>query len=686
MTRPHADRRSKLAVREVATPHHLSRSIWIYLALLVGIVAIYGQTIRYDFLNYDDPEYVTDAHVRSGLTLPGITWAFKAGYSSNSFPLTWISHMLDFQLFGVHSGAHHLVSVVLHALSTLVLFAFLKRATGAVGRSAFVAFVFALHPLHVESVAWIAERKDVLCVVFWMLALWAYARYTERPSVARYATVTALFCCGLMSKPLIVTFPFIALLMDWWPLRRFASQPARWLFLEKVPLIALTLCASVGTYIAQQHQGAIIAVRQIPIALRVQNAFLSYVLYLRDFVWPSNLAVFYPYLERPAWLILAAAVAMIATTVMAARNVRRRPYLAVGWFWYLGTLIPEIGLVQAGSQSRADRYTYISLIGISIIVAWGAAELFEKRGWSRRLLVASAAGLCAAWTVVAWIDVQYWRNSVALFTHALEITDANYVAYNNLGAALRQDGKIREAIEDFDHVIAILPDDAEAQDNLGEALTAEGRFDEAAPHLLEAVRLRPGFAKAHIDLGAVLLRTGHTGDAEAQYRIAVRLHPTDAAARYGLGGVLMSEGRDQEARAHLKEALPLLIAEVQMNPEGVDGLYNLGTLYGLLGRTDEAILEFSQVLRLRPGDAQARFNLGTVLASRNRLNEAASQFAEAVELAPDFPAAHFSLGRVYGALGRYDDAAREYREALRLNPTNADARRQLEAITGRLAR
>ena len=650
--------------------------------LLAGIFLVYGQTISHDFLNYDDPEYVSEPHVRGGLSLSGITWAFTSGYSSNSFPLTWISHMLDFQLFGARSGPHHLVSVALHAMSSLMLFAFLRRVTGAPGRSAFVAFVFALHPLRVESVAWIAERKDVLCVLFWMLALWTYARYSERPSIGRYALFVALFCCGLMSKPLMVTFPFVALLIDWWPLRRFATESVRWLFFEKLPLIALSLLASVVAYIAQEHQGALAAADQIPTATRVGNAFLSYVAYLRDFVWPSNLAVFYPYLERPLWLTLAAALSVAAATAIAVRSIRQRPYVAVGWFWYLGTLVPAIGFVQAGSQSRADRHTYISLIGISIIVAWGAAELFEKRGWNRRLLVAGAVGFCAAWTAVTWIDVQYWRNSVSLFTHALEVTDGNYVAYNNLGVALRQDGKIREAIDDFEHSVAILPEDAQAQDNLGEALTEEGRIDEAASHLLEAVRLRPRFAKAHVDLGALLLRSGRTGEAESQYRLAIQIQPADAAAHYGLGGVLMSQGRKQEALAHLQLALPLLITEVAMNPEGVDGLYNLGTLYGILGRTDEAILEFSRAISLRPDDAQARFNLGTALASRNRLNEAADQFAEAVQLVPGYVAAHFSLGKVLAALGRDDDAAREYRETLRLNPEFADARRQLEILAG----
>jgi tetratricopeptide (TPR) repeat protein len=578
------------------------------------------------------------------------------------------------------------VNVALHAISALLLFVFLRRVTDTSWRSTFVAVAFALHPLHVESVAWIAERKDVLCTLFWMLTLYAYARYTERPSAGRYALVAAMFCCGLMSKPMIVTFPFVALLLDEWPLRRFQSQPARRLILEKVPLIALSLCASVVAYIAQSRQGVVNALAQVPLAVRTGNAFVSYFLYLRDFVWPANLAVFYPYVERPAWQMIAAALAIATATALAAQNIRRRPYISVGWFWYLGTLIPVIGLIQVGSQSRADRYTYIPLIGISIIVAWGAVELFERRGWNRRLLASGAAGVCVVWAVLSWSDVVYWRNSATLFTHALEVTDANYIAYNNLGAALRHDGNIPEAIDNFEHVVAIRPDDAEAQDNLGEALTAAGKMGDAEPHLVQAIRLRPSFAKAHVDLGAVLLQEGHTAEAESQYRIAVESDPADAAAQYGLGGVLMRQGEHQEGLAHLQQALPLLRAQVAMNPEDVDGHYNLGTVYGMLGRADEAIAEFSQAIRLRPGDAQARFNLGTALASRNRLSEAAAEFAAAVHLLPDYAAAHFNLARILVALGRKEDAIGEYRETLRLNPENADARRELEAIAGSSAR
>ena len=680
MTRPHAIRRPKVPTREAPSPRDFRAGIWICLALAAAVFIVFGQTYGHDFLNYDDPEYRGNVHVRGGLSLSAIAWAFRAGYSSNSFPLTWISHMFDFQVFGSRSGPPHLVNAALHAASAILLFLILERVTGATGRSAFVAFAFALHPLRVESVAWLAERKDVLCTLFWMLTFYAYTSYVARPSVGRCTTVLALFVCGLLAKPMIVTLPFAALLLDIWPLRRFENQPARKLVLEKIPLIVLALGACVIAYVAQQRQGVVNAVDRIPLGIRAGNAFFSYVAYLRDFVWPANLAVFYPYVERPVWQMIFAALAIVAVTVYAIRMIRQRPWIAAGWFWYLGTLIPVIGLIQVGSQSRADRYTYIPLIGISIIVAWGASELFESRHWNWRVLAAVATGVCVAWAIVTWIDVQYWRNSVTLFTHALAVTDENYVAYNNLGVAMREEGNVQDAESDFQHVVAIRPDDAEAQDNLGEALTGEARIGEAVLHLRESVRLLPEFAKAHVDLGTALLRVGNADDAESELRLAAQLRPEDAAAQYSLGGVLMSEGQEQEAMTHLQEALPLLIAEVETNPESVDGHYNLGTLYGMLGRADEAIAEFYQAIHLRPTDAQARFNLGTALIARNRVNEASDQFAEAIRLVPEYEAAHLSLGRALVAMGRRDDAIREYQETLRLDPGSAEARRSIEAL------
>jgi tetratricopeptide (TPR) repeat protein len=567
-------------------------------------------------VNYDDPLYVTgNPQVRGGLTWHGVVWAFTSAHDSNWIPLTWLSHMLDCQLFGLASGAHHLSNVALHGFGALLLFGLLRRMTGARWRSAFVALAFALHPLHVESVAWVAERKDVLSAALFFPTLWAYVEYTRRPSRAKYLLVFLLFCCALMAKPMVVTLPFVALLLDFWPLRR---KPAVGLILEKLPLFALAVGASVVTYLVQEHAGAVSSISQVPLAARLQNALVCYLTYLGNFVWPARLAVFYPYSIPPVWAWMMAGFALAAVTVLVLRARDRHPYAAVGWLWYVGTLAPVIGLVQAGSQSRADRYTYLPMVGISIVLAWGATEAVGRWRWGRPALAVSMVAVCSAWAVAAWFNVGNWQNSISLFRHAIQVTNENYVAYNNLAVAERQAGEFDEAVSSFQSVVRIQPQDAQARDNLGEALMAAGRVDEAVPHFEEAVRLQPGSAKA----------------------------------QYGLGGVLVEQGRFQEALPHLQQALPQLAEAVGNNPGDPDLRYNLGTLLGMMGRADEAIVQFAEAVRLQPGDPEAHFNLGTALASRNRLEEARDEFAAAVRLRPDYVNARINLERILAALGQ----------------------------------
>jgi tetratricopeptide (TPR) repeat protein len=666
-----SSRPSSSQANQPGPARHPSLDFWICVLLLLAILAVYGQVRSHGFVNYDDPQYVTgNPQVRGGLTWHGLVWAFTSAHDSNWIPLTWLSHMLDCELFGLESAPHHLMNVALHAVAALLLFGLLRRMTGARWRSAFVALAFALHPLHVESVAWVAERKDVLSAALFFLTLWAYLDYTERPSRGRYLLVVLIFCCGLMAKPMVITLPFIALLLDFWPLRRKAAVG---LILERLPLFVLAAGASVVTYLVQEHAGAVSSVSQVPFVVRLQNALVSYVAYLGDFVWPVRLAVFYPYSIPPVgeWMIAGFALAAVTVLVLRARD--RYPYAAVGWLWYLGTLVPVIGLVQAGSQCRADRYTYIPMVGISIVLAWGAAEAVRRWRWGRPALAVSMAAVCSAWSVVAWFNVGNWRNSISLFRHAIEVTNENYVAYNNLAVAQRQAGEFNEAVSSFQSVVRIQPQDAQARDNLGEALMAVGRADEAMPHLEEAVRLQPGFAKAHIDLASALIRSGRPAQAEAQYRVALQLRPVSAEAHYGLGGVLVERGRLQEALPHLQEALPQLVEAVGSNPGDPDLRYNLGTLLGMMGRADEAIAQFAEAVRLQPGNPEAHFNLGTALAARNRLEEARDEFAAAVRLRPDYVNAHINLGRILAALGHADEAAREFSEAERLKPGFAAA-------------
>jgi tetratricopeptide (TPR) repeat protein len=646
------------------------------LGLLAAVFAVYGQVWSHEFLNYDDPDYVTaNAHVQGGLSAANFVWAFTSTYASNWHPLTWLSHMLDFQLFGLRSGPHHLMNVAIHAISTLVLFAFLWKATGARWRSAFVAFVFALHPLHVEAVAWTAERKEVLSGMFWMLTFVAYLSYTRQKSLARYALVVAMVVCALMAKPMAITLPVVLLLLDYWPLRRFERERQAALVIEKLPLVALAIGSAIVTYLVQQRTGAVSGVDQIPVLNRLANAFASYFVYLVKFAWPSNLAVFYPYPESPQWVLtIASALTIAGITAFAIRQARVRPYFAVGWIWFLVTLLPVIGLIQAGAQSHADRYMYLPMIGLTIAIAWGLADWLERRGWSQTALAAGATAVCAAWAMVTFVDVNYWRDSIAIFERAIQVTDRNAIAYNNLGSALWDQGRLTEALPKFEMAVMIQPQAPEKQDNLGSALTAAGRFEEAQVHLERALQLSPDLAKAHVDLALAFMRQRKIEDASAHYLTALRLQPDNPEAHYGLGGILVQQGRNQEAQPHLEKGIPYLLGKIHASPDSEENRYNLGTLYGMMGRTADAITQFSEAIRLRPDDAETRLNLGTALMAQNRAKEAMDQFASAVRLQPDYVRGHVSLAQALNSLGRDEEALREFNEALRLDPNSAEAR------------
>lgn len=635
--------------------------VLICAALLIAILAVYSQVRGFDFLNYDDQDYVTkNAHVISGLNADSLAWALTSTDFANWFPLTRVSHVADVQMFGLDAGAHHVTNVVLHAITALLLFALLKRITRTTWPSAFVAFVFAIHPLHVESVAWISERKDVLSALFWILTLWAYILYIQRPNPLRYAAIIVLFCCGLMSKPMIVTLPFTLLLIDYWIKRK----PA---ILEKIPLFALSIASAVATFLIQQRGGAVSTFAQIPLAGRIGNALAAYCAYLVQFLWPANLAVFYPFTPQPLWIVLASAIVLLAITAVAIRSRD----LLTGWLWYLITLLPVIGLIQVGGQSHADRYTYIPLIGISIMLSFGAAGLVARQPRLEKPVAALAIVACTAWTIVARINTAYWRNSIDLFEHAAAVTDRNYIAYNNLGDALRSAGRSDESIRNFKTAVEIQPAFADAQDNLGEALLSEGRIDEAILHLTTAVRLDPESPEARVNLGTALGDNGKIADAEEQYRAALQLDPDSAQARRGLGNTLARNGRFAEAIAQYKEAL-------RVTPNDADTHYDLGLAAAQMGDQNQAIAQFAEVVRLQPSSPEARFNLGAALVEVDRFEEAAAAFQDAVNLKPDYLRARFNLASALATLQRYPEAAREFAAILDTDPNFPNARHNLE--------
>jgi protein O-mannosyl-transferase len=624
---------------EPATPAVPRRlDLWISLALAAGVFAIYAQVRHFDFTGYDDPDFVVNnLHLRDGLSPASIAWAFRTGYAANWFPLTWLSYIVGVSLYGFDSGWHHLTNVILHAANSILLFLVLRRMTGARWRSAFVALLFAIHPLHVEPVVWIAERKEVLSGLFWFLSICAYVAYVKRPRAAAYILLLLAFCCGVMSKPMIVTLPFVLLLLDFWPLGRWKNIPTRRLILEKAPLLALAAAASVITLLVQRTAGAVVSAAEVPFALRIENALVSYLSYILQFLWPARLAVLYPYAARlPAWQVVGAFAVLAAITALVIIQRARRPYLVTGWFWFAGILVPVIGLVQVGIQSRADRYMYIPLIGLSIIVVWGLGEIAARRA-AARPIAALAVAACCAYGVVAWSDAAYWRDTITLFRHTIAVTDDNWGA---LGI-------------------------------VSQALLKQNRVDEAMPYITETLRLRPNLPEAHINLGAALSKRGDFNAAETQYRQALQFDPESPDAREGLGVIQTEKGQ-------LNDALTNLDAAEKGMPGDANKHYNLGRAYGLAGHPDLAAAEFEEAVRLQPEDSAARFNLGTAYASEERFADACDQFREALRLKPDYIAARFNLGGALANLGRLDEAVGEFREVLRAQPDFPGAAQALE--------
>jgi protein O-mannosyl-transferase len=569
------------------------RLILLLSLLLVSVtIGIFWQTGNHDFISLDDGQYVTEnSHIRAGLTRESLGWAFKTIEAANWHPLTWLSHMADSQIYGMNPGRHHLTSVLLHAANTLLLFLFLSATTKTLWRSFFVAALFAIHPLHVESVAWVAERKDVLSTFFSMLTLLLYVRYVARPGFVRYCLALSAFAMGLMAKPMLVTLPFVLLLLDYWPLRRFTTRQATAppmtdalisphqkfsilkLAREKIPFFILSVASSVITLFAQKAGGALAKLEAVSLPYRVANALLAYAGYLEKMCWPKNLAIIYPLPPTiPALKIVGAALLLTVVSFLVVRKRHRHPYLLVGWLWYLGTLVPVIGLVQVGSQAMADRYTYFPLIGPFFMLVWGISE--QLSGWRYRNAVLAAAGAIVLTLLgySTWQQLGYWKNNFTIYGHALKVTENNKFAYINLGVALSE----------------------------------TGGSDVAIPYYTSGLRNRFYAADAHLNLGILLAGQGKYFEAIRHYQQALQLRPDDAEAWYNLGLSLASQGKTDEAIAHFREAL-------RLNPDDADTHNNLGVLLAGKKKFEEAISHYSEALRIRPDFEQARNNLGIAI-------------------------------------------------------------------------
>jgi len=672
-------------------------TLLICLLLAAAILAVYWPVRNYDFINLDDPTYVTEnGHVQAGLTRENFIWALTATDAANWHPLTWISLMLDSELYGLNPAGHHLTSVFFHLANTLLLFLVLKLMTGAFWRSALVAALFALHPLHVESVAWVAERKDVLSTFFWIFTLWAYLGYVQRPGVRRYLLILLLFALGLMAKPMLVTLPCVLLLLDFWPLERIqlgqasssrtalgpsaviAKTPRRQAFrllLEKTPLFVLAAVSAFVTFVVQKSGGAVGALEVYPIKIRVANALVSYVRYMVKMIWPQNLAFFYPHPGQslPMGQAAAAGLLLLLISIAVIRAGRRQPYLPVGWLWYLGTLVPVIGLVQVGEQAMADRYTYVPLIGLFIMAAWGVPEL--TRGWryGRIVLRMAAGSLLAALMVCTWMQLRHWRNNETLFKHALNTTANNYLAHDSLGNTLAQQGKIGEAIGHYSAALRIKPDYMNSHTNLGIALLQRGDVEQAIAHFSTVLRYQSDSPEAHNNLGLAVARQGYVDRAIDHYFTAVRLKPDYPQAYNNLGNALASQGKFDQAINHYSEAL-------RIKPEYAEAHSNLANVLASKGRFKEAIDHYSQALQIKPDNFEAHNNLGVVLADQGKFNEAIDHYSEALRIRPDDANAHNGLAVALEKQGRIEEAIDHYYEALRIEPNNTITHIQLALV------
>jgi protein O-mannosyl-transferase len=659
--------------------------------LLFGLVlATFLPGLANGFVGYDDPDYVTENdYVQAGLTWEGVHWAFRSTEAANWHPLTRLSHMLDCELFGLAPWGHHLTSILLHALNAALLFGVLQSMTGATWRSFAVALLFGLHPLRVESVTWIAERKDVLSTLFWMLALWAYVRYAECPSSVAalrrvdrmrsaergvkepgsgltlrasgphspssifYILSLGFFALGLLSKPMVVTLPFALLLLDYWPLDRIRNADSDLtqhatrstgqsrvllpLLVEKLPFFLAAAVFSAVTFVVQKQGGAVVST--LPVTDRLANALVSYCRYLGKVFWPVDLAVFYPGVAHwPVATVAAAGVLLAALSVAAMALRRAHPYALVGWLWFLGTLVPVIGLVQVGLQSMADRYSYVPSMGILLALVWGAHEL--TCGWRYQRAVAfavttAAALLCAGLT---WQQIGHWKDTESLFRHALLVTKGNYGAHHGLGMALDRQGRVDEAMWEYRAALQAKGDYVLAFNNLGSDLAKQGHLDEAMNQFRAALRIAPGYADPYNNLGTILEK----------------------------------QGRFDEALALFQEAL-------RLKSDFADAHYNLGVALGRKGRTEEAARQFQRVLELKPNYAEAHNNLGVMLERKGQLEQATQHYLAAAQLKPDYASARYNLGVAWVRQGRLAEAIHQFQEALRLKPDYAAAQSNLTA-------
>jgi tetratricopeptide (TPR) repeat protein len=692
--------------------------ISVSVLLIVLTLITYWQVKNYAFINYDDDKYITEnRHVITGLKLDNIKWAFQSTYASNWHPLAWLSLMVDAQLFGLNAGYYHLTNLFLHILNTLLLLLILYKMTGALGRSTLVAALFALHPLHIESVAWVTERKDVLSMFFMLLTLWAYIHYIQKPDYKRYSLIFVAFALGLMTKPILVTLPFVLLLLDYWPLQRFSlrneknidsvltTKTAAALIYEKIPLFFLTGLSIALTIIAQRAE--IEFMQSIPALLRVENALVAYCGYIFKMIWPVSLGVLYPHSAYiPLWKVSVSAILLATVSGIAIYTIKKMPYIAVGWFWYLGTMVPVIGIVQVGVQSMADRYTYIPLIGLFIILAWFLSDALEKIPYKKYIIATVSAVIVLLLVTLSWSQLKYWKNSHELLTHTLEVTRDNYTMHCNLAVLLAGQGDSKAAEFHYLEALKINPDDKDTNINFGNLLVRQGRLDEAIERYINAIKSKPNFAKAYNNLGIAYVQRGDRQKAIEQFSTAVKINPSYLDAQNNLkmallqkqvkesastkqsadsedistfsgqmmvGTSLMKKGDLDGAIKHFQEAL-------KIEPENINAHVSMGLALGYKRNFDGAISHFRTAIKINPRIPEIYNSLAVALAYTGKTDKAIAQLNKALEINPRFAKAHNSLGVMLAKSGKFDEGIDHLRKAIEIDPEYTEAKKNLDLV------
>jgi len=652
------------------------------LLLIASTLLVYAPIQDFQFINYDDNLYVTNnPWVKQGLTWQSAHWAMTTMEAAFWHPLTWLSHMLDTQLFGLNPAGHHLTNLLLHLANVLLLFGVLQRMTGEMWRSALAAALFALHPLNIESVAWVAERKNVLSTLFWLLTIWAYVSYVKKPGWQRYLGVMGAFVLGLMAKPMLVTLPCVLLLLDYWPLGRLGKDSKEFwerlprLAAEKLPLFIPVTVASLLAIEAQSQFGALSSWEVLPLGVRMGNAIVAYGLYLKKMLWPMDLAVFYlhPGSSLEAWPVVLAALVLLGISLGVWWQGRRYRYLVLGWLWYLGTLFPVSGLIQVGGHAMADRYAYVPLIGLFIIAVWGAADMMRNMRWRVEWLVVAALCMLMPLTILSRVQLSYWRNTTALFEHALLVNPNNSVAHNVLGLESMGKMEFTRAQQRFMEAIKISPKYALAYTNLGLALLEQGRFDEAVERLTQTLKLNPDSVDALNNLGLVWLRQGKFREAALLFSQAMDIDPNYVAAYTNMGLVLAAQGRFEEAISRYVRAL-------EIAPDSYEAFNNLGVALMETDRLNQAVAHLSRAQEINPHNVEAYANLGLALAKAGRTEEAAQRLSQAIEIQPQFAQSYYYLGLVRTAQERIPEAIENYRATLERHPYHQGARQKLNLL------